>query len=90
MLNTSSIIWGDKVFEGRVSPHNYIDQFCLFLDNQGLLKRIKNGSLSATEKNPVILPSKHPFIKLLMTYVYSPHDETYHGGVNDTLVALYR
>ena len=70
------------------SKPSYIDQFCLFIDNQGILKsrgRINNASLSATEKNPVMLPSKHPFVKLL---VIDMHHKVKHGGVNDTLVAL--
>ena len=66
----------------------YIDQFGLFLDAHNLLKckgRINNSSLSVTEKNPGLLPLKHPFVKMLVT---DAHHSTKHGGVNDILVAL--
>jgi len=65
----------------------YIDQFHLFLDDQQLLRckgRI-NNSLSAAVKNTVLLPSKHPFIKLLVIYM---HCKIKHSGINDTLTAL--
>ena len=66
----------------------YIDQFQLFLDDRNLLKckgRINNANLLASEKNPVLLPSTHPFVKLL---VIDAHYRMKHGGVNSTLVAL--
>ena len=101
-LNRAEILWIYSVqaqsFEKEIrylksnsgqgkSP--YIDLFCLFFDDHGLLKckgRINNSSLSLTEKNPVLLLSKHPFIKMLVTNV---HYSMKHGGVNDTLVALH-
>ena len=100
-LNRAEVLWicsiQSQSFEGEIkylknnsrqvkSP--YIDQFRLFIDDQGLLKckgRINNAGLSATEKNPLLLPSKHPFVKMLVTDV---HHRMKHGGVNSTLVAL--
>ena len=42
--------------------------------------------LESSQKNPVLLPSKHPSVKMLVT---DAHHNTKHGGVNDTLVALH-
>ena len=47
--------------------------------------RINNSTLSLNEKNPILLPCKHPFIKLLVIHV---HQQVKHGGVNATLTAL--
>ena len=47
--------------------------------------RINNANLLASEKNPVLLPSTHPFVKLL---VIDAHYRMKHGGVNSILVAL--
>ena len=66
----------------------YIDQFGLFIDDQTLLRckgRINKAKLSTTEKNPILLPSKHHVVKLLVTDM---HARMKHGGINDTLVAL--
>ena len=65
----------------------YIEQFGLYLDEQQVLKcngRIGNASLAATEKHPILLPTKHPFVKILVMEV---HSRVKHGGVNTTLVA---
>jgi len=64
-----------------------VEQFGLYLDEQQVLKckgRIGNASLAATEKHPILLPTKHPFVKLLVMEV---HSRVKHGGVNTTLVA---
>jgi len=73
---------------GRQSAPIYVKQFGLFLDDQHILKckgRINNSTLSLTEKNPILLPSKHPFVKLLVIHV---HQQAKHRGVNITLTAL--
>jgi len=67
----------------------YGDQFGLYLDLNHLLKckgRINNSTLLFNEKNPIFLPPKHPFIKLL---VISSHYQAMHGGVNATLMAVH-
>ena len=100
-LNRAEILWirsmQAQTFQKEISyliGHSnkvkppYIDQFNLFLDNQNLLKcrgRINNANLLASEKNPVLLPSTHPFVKLLVT---DAHYRMKHGGINSTLVAL--
>ena len=64
----------------------YVDQFGLYLDDHHLLKckgRVDNTTLAATEKHPVLLPTKHPVVKLLIREV---HGRVKHGGVNTTLV----
>jgi len=52
----------------------YVEQFGLYLDEQQVLKckgRIGNTSLATTEKHPILLPTKHPFVKLLVMEVHS-------------------
>jgi len=48
-------------------------------------ENIGNAPLAATEKHPILLPTKHPFVKLLVMEV---HNHMKHGGVNTTLVAI--
>ena len=60
---------------GKQSIPTYVRQFGLFLDDQHVLRckgRINNSTLSMTEKNPILLPSKHVFVKLLVTHVHQP------------------
>ena len=62
-------------------------QFVLFLD-QGILKcrtRINNSSLPIESKNPMLLPSKHHVVNLLVNHY---HSLVKHNGVNNTLNAL--
>ena len=78
-----------QYLEGKLSHCKpvYVDQFGLYLDDQYVLKckgRVSNSTLAATEKHPVLLPTKHPFVKLLVREV---HSRVKHGGVNTTLVA---
>ena len=61
----------------------------VYSDNQGILKskgRINNACLSATEKNPVMLSSKHLFYRLP---VINMHHKMKYGVVNDTPAALH-
>lgn len=51
-----------------------------FIDDDDLLRvsgRIQRANMSENEKHPIILPSKHPFTRLL---IQQAHDQTYHGG----------
>lgn len=100
-LNRAEVLWircvQAQAFEKEIAylkgstttgKSPYVDQFGLFLDDQNLLRckgRINEAKLSITEKNPILLPSKHHIVKLL---VGEMHTRTKHGGVNDTLVAL--
>ena len=73
---------------GKSPTPIYVQQFGLYLDDQGVMKckgRINNSTLSLAEKNPVLLPAKHPFTKLLVMHT---HQRVKHGGVNATLTAL--
>ena len=60
----------------------------LFLDDQHLIRcqgRIHNAPVSESTKFPVLLPSYHPFTKLV---VLSTHVQQLHSGVNSTLAAI--
>ena len=66
----------------------YVHQFCLFLDEQYVLKckgRLCNSTLSDTAKNPALLPPKHWFVRLL---IIDTHNQVKHGGINITLTVL--
>ena len=65
-----------------------VDQFSLFVDNDQLLKcrgRTNNSQLPISNKNPVLLPSRHPFVTLL---IRKTHELSKHSGVNQTLTTL--
>ena len=65
-----------------------VRQLRLFLDKSGLLRcggRIHNAPTTELAKFPYLLPTKHPFTKLL---VYATHEKQLHGGVNSTLTAI--
>ena len=75
---------GDHTFGAPI----YVQQFGLFIDDNGVLRcqgRINNSALGINQRNPILLPSKHPFIDLL---VKEHHTRVRHSGVNDKLVAL--
>ena len=64
----------------------YNSQLILFLDN-GIIRcrgRINNADLLANAKNPVLLPEKHQFSRLL---IQEKHQLVHHNGVRDTLAA---
>ena len=63
-------------------------QLRLFLDKSGLLRcggRIHNAPTTQLAKFPYLLPTKHPFTKLI---IYATHEKQLHGGVNSTLTAI--
>ena len=65
-----------------------MDQFKLRIDDNKILKcqgRIGNSSLLLSSNEPIILPSNHYFVKLLILDV---HDKVKHSRVNDTLTTL--
>ena len=65
-----------------------MDQFELKIDDNKLLKcqgRIGNSSLPLSSNDPIILPSNHYFVKLLILDI---HDKVKYSGVNDTLTTL--
>jgi hypothetical protein len=66
----------------------YVKQFGLYLDDDQLLRckgRLNNASLNPGSKNPILLPSKSPFVELLIRDV---HDQVKHSGVRDTLTTI--
>ena len=72
----------------NLSKPPYIDQFCLFLDEQHVLRckgRICNSTLSDSAKKPLLLPAKHWFVSLL---IMETHKRVKHGGINITLTTL--
>ena len=65
-----------------------VKQLRLFLDDQHLIRcqgRIHNAPVSESTKFPVLLPTYHPFTKLV---VLSTHIQQLHSGVNSTLAAI--
>ena len=65
----------------------YVNQFGLFLE-EGVVKckgRLNNASLPANTRNPILLPSKHKFVQLL---IKQSHDYVKHSGIRDTLTTL--
>ena len=53
----------------NLSKPPYIDQFCLFIDEQPVLRckgRICNSTLSDSAKKPLLLPAKHWFVSILI------------------------
>ena len=66
----------------------YVKQFGLYLDNDDLIRcrgRINNSSLPLESKNPVFLPAKHDFVRLLIEHT---HVKNMHSGARDTLINL--
>ena len=66
----------------------YVQQFGLFVDKKNSLRckgKINNSDLQLQQKNPILLPSKHAYIDLMIKEF---HHHVRLGGVNDTLVAL--
>lgn len=66
----------------------YIKQFGLFLDDEFILRcrgQINNSVLAHAVRNPIVLPSKHGYVNLLIADF---HAKVKHHGVNVTLVAL--
>ena len=73
--------------DNKVDPPVYVSQFGLFL-GEGIIKckgRVNNSSSRIGLKNPVFLPSKHPFVQLVIKNV---HNSIMHFDVSQTLTAL--
>ena len=65
-----------------------VRQLRLFIDKGGLIRcggRIHNAPVSDLVKFPYLLPTKHPFTKII---VYAIHEKYLHAGVNSTLTAI--
>ena len=63
-------------------------QFNLYLDDSGLMRcrgRIQNSVLNQEAKTPILLPSKHHDVELI---IKDKHNRMLHSGVNATLTAM--
>jgi hypothetical protein len=73
------------IHKPKASPPQYVQQFGLYIDKNGILRckgRIDNSTLDFDSKHPILLPSKHRFIELLVRDV---HESVKHNGIRDTL-----
>ena len=64
----------------------YHNQFILFLDN-GIVRcrgRVNQADLPVNAKNPVLLPEKHTFSRLV---IEDKHELVHHNGIRETLAA---
>lgn len=65
-----------------------VHQFNLYLDDDQLMRcqgRIGNSELAFTSKKPALLPTRHPFVTLL---IRRAHESSKHSGINDTLTLV--
>ena len=73
----------------KLEQHQFIQRkFGLFLDERGVLRcngRINNAPIPQTAKKPVLLPAKHPLVRLL---IQQAHEQVKHNGIRDTLTNL--
>ena len=63
-------------------------QFNLYLDDSGLMRcrgRIQNSLLNQEAKTPILLPSKHHGVELI---IKDTHNRVLHSGVNTTLTTM--
>ena len=62
-----------------------VKQLDLFKDQENIIRcrgRIDESSLSLSEKQPILLPSKHPFTDLI---ILDHHKIVHHNGIKETL-----
>ena len=72
--------------KSQVVPRR-VNQFGLFMEGE-IMKcqgKIDNSTLPLNSKRPILPPSHHPFVDLLIRQY---HERSKHGGVNDTLMML--
>ena len=70
------------------SPPQYVSQFGLYADEKQVLRckgRLDNSSLDFGSRNPILLPSKHWLVELLIRDV---HEQVKHNGLRDTLTTI--
>ena len=73
--------------QNKTVPPTYVSQFGLFLEN-GVVKckgRMNNAELLGSARNPILLPSKHDFVQLVIKKV---HASVKHCGLRDTLTTI--
>ncbi|XP_062704653.1 uncharacterized protein LOC134286958 [Aedes albopictus] len=72
----------------NVSRKSSLRRLCPFLDKDGIVRvggRLRHSDQDYGAKHPAILPSAHPFTKLLVSYY---HRQTIHGGRQLTLSTM--
>ena len=72
----------------KETPPPLITQFGLFIDDLDLLRcrgRINNSQLDTDSKRPILLPPRHPWVKLLIRRV---HNDIKHSGTTVTLSTI--
>lgn len=78
-----------KTKEECLASPKYVTQFGLYVDQQGIVRyggRIGNSTLSSNCIHPILLPSRHHFVKLLIEHTQK--HTVLHNGIRDTLTAL--
>ena len=96
-FNNSKLLWIKSVqtqnFSNEIilleesKPNNFIKQLDLFLDS-GVIKsggRIQNSNLPKHAREPILLPPKHPFTKLVIEDI---HLFVKHAGIGITVVEI--
>ncbi|XP_015750618.1 PREDICTED: uncharacterized protein LOC107330533 [Acropora digitifera] len=72
----------------RLPEPPLVRQFSLYLDDSGLMRcrgRIQNSLLNQEAKTPLLLPSKHHGVELI---IKDTHNRMLHSGANTTLTAM--
>ncbi|CAB4005907.1 Hypothetical predicted protein, partial [Paramuricea clavata] len=67
------------------SPPQYVTQFGLYTGESHVIRckgRLDNSSLGLGSRHPILLPSKHRFVELLIREV---NEQVKHNGIRDTL-----
>ncbi|XP_070855585.1 uncharacterized protein [Drosophila suzukii] len=71
-----------------LSKHNKLSQLSPFLDDEGLMRALKNAlQLSMSQRTPIILPKAH---HLTILVIRNAHHNTLHGGVQLTLSTIHQ
>ena len=78
----------DFLRNANQSKPRRVEQFALFLEEKLILRchgRINNSTVPLTNKKPILLPSRHPFVDLLIRHT---HERVKHSAVTNTLTTL--
>ncbi|XP_003382025.1 putative integrase core domain protein [Trichinella spiralis] len=70
------------------NPEGKLARFNPYLDANGLLRvggRLQNSDMDAERKHPILLPSTHPVVMLLIKRI---HERSLHAGTEQTLTDL--
>ena len=73
---------------GKTPAPILVRQFYLYIDERGVVRckgRIQNSSLNQEAKTPMLLPSKHHVVDLIIS---DNHQWMLHSGVNTTLTSV--